>query len=186
MGRPPSDLPERIVRAAVDLAAAAGIRAVTFDAVAARVGASKGAVMHHFRTRGALVEAMVAALVADHRAAVEAACGRDPHPTGRFARALLHVATSSAGVGAERGLLAALIEEPERAEVLRAHYRWCRERLALDGLPPMNATIVLLAGDGLWLAELAGLPTVDPEEMDAVVAALDALTRVAAAPDDAR
>lgn len=177
MGRPPSDLPKRIVSAAVHLAADAGIRSVTFDAVAAAVSASKGAVMHHFRTRGALVEAMVAALVADHRAAVEAACLRDPHPTGRFARALLHTATSQAGLGVERGLLAALIEEPEHAGVLRDHYRWCRERLAHDGIPPMNAILVLLASDGLWFAELAGLPSVDPVQMKDVLAALEALTR---------
>lgn len=177
MGRPPSDLPRRVVRAAIDLAAKDGLRAVTFDAIAAAVAASKGAVMHHFPTRSAMVEAMVAALVADHRSAVLAACERDPHPTGRFARAILRVATSTAGAPLERGLLAALIEEPARADALRDHYRWCRDQLALDGIPPVHASLVLLASDGLWLAELADLPSVEPQQVDRVLDALEALTR---------
>ena len=176
MSRPSSDLPDRAVQAAIALAGAAGVRNVTFDAVAAKIGASKGAVLHHFRTKGDLIEAMVAALVAEHRAALERACAADPDPVGRFSRALLRVA-SPGDRHAERGLLSALLEEPERAGAMRAHWQWCHRQLEADGIPPVHAAVIMMATDGLWLTELLGLPQFPPAVMAETLAWVDALTR---------
>lgn len=181
MSRPSSDLPVRAVRAAIDLANANGVRSVTFDAVSAQLGVSKGAVLHHYRTKGDLIEAMVEVLVADHRAALEAACAADPEPVGRFARALLQVA-SPAQHRAERGLLSAMLDEPERAEAMRAHWRWCHTRLQADGISAVSAALVMLATDGQWLSELIGLPQFPEPAMAQTFEWMDALTRTTAPP----
>lgn len=179
MSRPPSDLPQRAVQAAIELAATAGVRNVTFDAVAAQIGASKGAVLHHFRSKGDLIEAMVATLVEEHRAAVEKACREDPEPVGRFARALLRVASPSE-IRAERGLLSAMLEEPERAVAVQLHWQWCNEQLAADGIPLMHAAVVMLATDGQWLTDLLGLPQFSESVMTDAYAFIHSLTRPSA------
>lgn len=181
MSRPSSDLPVRAVRAAIELANANGVRSVTFDAVSAQLGVSKGAVLHHFRTKGDLIEAMVQVLVSDHRAALEEACAADPEPVGRFARALLQV-TSPAQNRAERGLLSALLDEPERADAMREHWRWCHARLQADGVSAMTAALIMLTSDGHWLSELIGLPQFPEPAMSQTLDWLDALTRTTAAP----
>jgi AcrR family transcriptional regulator len=176
MSRPASDLPERAVQAAIELAGRTGVRNVTFDAVAERIGASKGAVLHHFRTKGALLDAMVTSLLAVHREALDAARAADPEPVGAFARALLAVA-SPADRMTERGLLSILLEEPERVGAVHAYWRWCHERLAADGLTPGQAALIMLASDGAWYTELLGLPMPSSDAMAEGRSILDAMTR---------
>lgn len=176
MSRPPSDLPQRAVQAAMQLAGAAGVRHVTFDAVAAAIGASKGAVLHHFPTKGDLIDAMVRALVAIHRDAVEAARAQDPNPIGAYARAMLEVATPS-DRQTERGLISALLDEPARATAMREHWAWCHERLAEDGIPPAHVAVIMLASDGAWFTELLGLPLPPADAMRDAQRLLEGLTR---------
>ena len=49
---------EKVLDATETLVARQGIGSLTMDAVAAEAGVSKGAVLHHFRSKDALVEAM--------------------------------------------------------------------------------------------------------------------------------
>jgi hypothetical protein len=55
------------------------------------------------------------------------------------------------------GLLAAVANDPSLLEPLRARYGGWQERLADDGIDPATATLVRLAADGLWFADLFGL-----------------------------
>ena len=59
----------RIVRAAVDSFEALGYAATTTLEVQRRAGVSRGALLHHFRTRAELVAAAVAELVSQNGAA---------------------------------------------------------------------------------------------------------------------
>lgn len=56
----PDALHERILDAALELAAASGLRHLTMDAVAARAGAGRMTVYRRFGTRQALIDALVA------------------------------------------------------------------------------------------------------------------------------
>ena len=177
MSRPASDLSQRAVRAAIELATKAGIGGVTFDAVARHLEVSKGAVIHYFPSKGALIEAMVETLVADHRTNLERLRSTDREPVGRFARAMLNSATNELGHDVERGLLSALLEEPTHAEAMREHWRWCYEELEADGIPPRNAALIMMATDGIWLTSLLGLPTPSESAHTDALAWLEELTR---------
>ena len=55
--------PEDILAAASQIVLRSGLHALTIDAVAAEVGISKGGVLHHFRTKDALIAGVVDAAV---------------------------------------------------------------------------------------------------------------------------
>ncbi|MCU0633594.1 MAG: TetR/AcrR family transcriptional regulator [Gemmatimonadaceae bacterium] len=177
MGRPASDLRDRAVRAAIRLAASDGASGVTFDAVAEAIGSSKGAVLHHFATKDALLQAVVEGLVAEYRTTVESVAAADPNPVGAFARAMLDCSTPTELNRALRGLLAVILERPDRSEPIRQFYHWCYQHLLDDGIDPVHAGAVMLASDGMWLGELLGLPPLPDRIRSETHAWLRGLTR---------
>lgn len=58
------DTETRILRAAHDLLLARGVKALTLERVAAQAKLSKGAVLYHFVTKDALIDAMLRAALA--------------------------------------------------------------------------------------------------------------------------
>jgi AcrR family transcriptional regulator len=87
--RTPEDTRRQIIEAAIELAAEEGAMAVTLDAVVARLPFSKGALLHHFPNKLALLEGVIDYLATEMAAAVLAEAARDPNPYGRNARAYL-------------------------------------------------------------------------------------------------
>jgi len=57
----------------------------------------------------------------------------------------------------DSGIIAALALQPQRLELVRSRYDAKQQRIEADGIDPVDATIVRLATDGLWFAELLGL-----------------------------
>jgi LPS sulfotransferase NodH len=62
---------------------------------------------------------------------------------------------------------------------VRARYEGWQERVVADGIDPVDATIVRLASDGLWFAQLLGLGAPQGELRAAVLQRLRDLTREA-------
>lgn len=112
----------RLLDAAVDTLLAHGYAGTSTVAVQRAAGASRGALLHHFPTRGLLVEALVGELVARNEAVVLAAL--DAAPDGerdvpRAIRALSEVLASES-FRAELELWAAARTDPELRAALRA------------------------------------------------------------------
>jgi AcrR family transcriptional regulator len=126
-----------------------GAQAVTLEAVAAEAGVSKGGLLYHFKTKRELLDALVARWLEEFDADIRARGGFMPG----------YVRASDLGDeqrGPELGLLAALIAEPETLAAVRERYaRWQAEVVATGD--PVESTLVRLAADGLWLADLLGL-----------------------------
>jgi AcrR family transcriptional regulator len=153
-----TDSRDRILRAANQVVERDGVARLTIDAVAREAGLSKGGVLYHFGTKRALVESMVAALLKgfDERFAEALAGDRTPGARIRaYIRASSHLDDSEAGVVIP--LLAALATGPRLLDPARQQYDLWQRRLERDGLPPVHATILRLAIDGLWFADLFGL-----------------------------
>ena len=87
--------PELVRRALLDCAAKLaleqGLSAVTVQAVCHAAGVTKGALFHHFPSKQALVEGVVADLIAQLDAEIDAAMAKDPRPYGRYTRAYVDI-----------------------------------------------------------------------------------------------
>jgi AcrR family transcriptional regulator len=112
---------QRILRATVDSFQALGYAATTTLEVQRRAGVSRGALLHHFRTRAELVAAAVAELVSLNGAASRASLDQTPphlDPIDRARRALRSIVSNPA-FGIEMELWMAARSDPE----LRTHLR---------------------------------------------------------------
>jgi AcrR family transcriptional regulator len=168
------DTRRRLLDAAAHVIRRDGPGALTLEAVAGAAGVSKGGLLYHFATKEALVDALVDDWLdrfeADIRAGAEGA---------GWARAYAEVCcaapTSTEDRATDVALLAALVGDPARLEPLRRRYGAWQEQLVADGDDAAGATLVRLAADGLWLADLLGLAPPQGELRRDVMARLTAL-----------
>ncbi|MEV5705633.1 TetR/AcrR family transcriptional regulator [Actinoallomurus sp. NPDC052274] len=151
---------DRILDAVERVLVSAGADAVRLDAVAAEAGVSKGGLLHHFRSKQALLEGVLNRLVDRF----EAELPPGGSPPGAFTRAWLDATIPDADAPARDhtdqvsvALLAGMSGGPEVLAALRRHYETWQRRLADDGLDPATATLVRLAVDGWWMARLLDL-----------------------------
>ncbi len=137
-----------------------GTAGLTLEAVAAEAGVSKGGLLYHFKSKDALVAGMVARMNRQFAAAYEAGAALDADLPGARTRAYLR-----AMVGEERppeknltgsALLAAIALAPSLIDPLREQYAQWRDDVAHDDISPEDAAIVMLAADGLWMADVLG------------------------------
>ena len=172
-------LPGKLLDAAEAVVVRQGISNLTLDAVAAEAGMSKGGLLHHFRTKDRLVEALVVRSAENWRACYLEAYGRTPEGPGRMARALLSYCLSDAQGWTDRlrnsssAVFAALAQNPSLIEPMRAVYSDLHRRIAEDGLPPGVGETIAAAIDGLWLDWVLGLAPVNQEVVVRVRIALE-------------
>ena len=171
----------RLVLDAAARAVAAHGSGVSLDVVARAAGVSKGGLLHHFRSREALLLALAEDLVERFRADVAAAVDPRDQAPGRLVRGYVNAVVDdllAPPAAAEHALLyAALTVVPAVAELLRRDKQWWDRAFADDGLHPQRALLVVRAADG---AGVAGLYEggEDPEELERTRLLLLALTRV--------
>ena len=174
--RAPDDTRAEIMGKALEVAAELGASGFTLDAVAARTTVSKGALLHHFPTKIALLEGMIDHLGQLHTDGILAEAARDPEPYGRCARAYLR-ATVTEPVTAQndsigRVVRAACAIEPTLA---RRWNGWIERVKADDPSDPVGADDALmlrLIADGLWMSDLFGTHVVSQEQRKALLSLL--------------
>lgn len=156
-----------------------GIANLTLDAVAAECGMSKGGLLHHFPSKDRLVEALVVRSAECWRGCYTEAYEQTPPGPGRMARALLSHCLSDAECWTEQlrsnssAVFAALAQNPNLIEPMRAAYTELYRRIEADGLPPGVGEAVAAAIDGLWLEWVLGLAPLDQERVVRVRKALE-------------
>ena len=176
MPRPPSDIPDRVLDAALFIAADEGASSLTIDAVAKAAGVSKGGVLHHFKTKDALVRGLVERLVLQFEEAMTLAQRGDKQPVGRFVRGFLRTMENPMLASVGRALLAAVAHNPDLLQPLRDHFNRCHERIQADGLDPSVAYECVLVSAALWYEAIFQLPPPPQEVVDALRAKLLAKT----------
>lgn len=194
MSRTPTDTRARILRAAEDVVIRDGVGKLTLDAAAHEAGISKGGILYHFPSRGALVSAMVEGFVVSFDDDLAAYGALDGSP-GAFTRAYLQATLTPrdgegpSAAGPERGqehddeheadseehnrrlgaaLLAGVASDPELLAPLRDRFSAWQEAVEADGIPADVATVVRLCADAIWLADLLELAPVHGELREAV------------------
>ncbi|MEA2229741.1 MAG: hypothetical protein QOF04_3371 [Solirubrobacteraceae bacterium] len=125
--------------------------------MAAQAGVSKGGLLYHYPSKDALVDALVDDWLGRFEGDVEARAGECG-----WAAAYAEACAAGGHTRDERAtdvaLLAAMAGDPGRLDAVRRRYASWQRRVAAGGGPAdVDATVVRLAADGLWLADLLGL-----------------------------
>jgi AcrR family transcriptional regulator len=170
---------EAILDAAERVVVHKGVAHTTVEEVAREASISKGGVLHHFPTKKSILLALLETLITRFEERIRSFRDEDPEPAGAFTRAFLRAATrpETHCVQVFFALSAAFPDTPAMLELHRAAcLRW-QSQIENDGIDPVQATIVRLATDGLWLARLRGGAILSGEHPNAVIEALNSLTR---------
>lgn len=159
-----TDTRQRLFSAAMRVVRERGVGRLTLDAVAEGAGVSKGGLLYHFPSKEALLIALAEAVIAQFENAIGRKFVADSGPApGRWVRAYTQASLelSRAELDLTAALLAAAGTDPELLAPWRAVFARWQARIVADGLDPATATLVRLAVDGLWLAELLELAPLD-------------------------
>lgn len=182
------DARTRILDAAEAIVRRAGVAALTLEAAAREAGVSKGGLLYHFASKEALLTGLLNRLAEFVSADFEAGVAAQAPGPGQVARAMLEWAVGMPQAEMEERcdraaavFLAAFHHDPALLDPMRRVIARMRERVMADGLPPGHGMAIMAAGDGLFMARIFGLYTLNQPERDAVNAALSRLIVPAAA-----
>lgn len=174
--RAPESTRTEILERAVETAAELGAAGFTLDAVAGRTSFSKGAVLHHFPSKTALLKGLVDHLGEMFTEKILAEAARDPEPYGRNARAYLRVTVNDTATPGDltfgRVIMAACALEPALSE--RWAF-WVRKVTADDPGDPVgadDALLLRLVADGLWMSDVFGVHVISADQRRALLSLL--------------
>ncbi len=155
-----------ILTAASKIVSERGIFNLTLEAVAEEAGISKGGLLYHFPSKEALVEGMVEHLTNNYREKIANNAEMDPEEKGQWVRAYVNVTFNQVYQNKDMnaGLLAAKAVNEKLLDPIRELYAEWQQEIEEDGLDPVKATIIRLASDGIWLAELFDIYHIEPEK----------------------
>lgn len=159
-----------ILEAASKVVAEKGIFNLTFEAVAKEAGLSKGGLLYHFPSKEVLVEEMVEHLAGNYRRKIDEHATSDPVEEGKWTRAYLDVTFKNTykNKNMHAGLLAAKAINPELLQPIREVYEQWQEAVDDDEIDPTLATIIRLAADGIWLADLFEINPISTEKKEKI------------------
>jgi AcrR family transcriptional regulator len=167
-----------ILRAADRVVVEEGVSGLTLEAVAREAGVSKGGLLYHFPSKEALISGMIGRLVGGFTDALDREL-EEGSASGRWLRAYARASFTEdrwyLEVGG--GLLAAIAENPALVDPLREGFEGWQRRVERDGIDPAVGTLVRLAADGLFFAELFGFAPPEGRLRERVLEALLSLTR---------
>ncbi|MEC0235721.1 TetR/AcrR family transcriptional regulator [Paenibacillus kribbensis] len=150
---------ELILKAASLIVHEEGVEKLTLEAVAKKAGISKGGLLYHFPNKDALILGMVEQLSTSFVTEFNERAQNDMHSKGRWTRAYMN--TSLSGDQDVNDLYTALsaaqFTNPQMLKLLQDEYANIQNKIENDELDPVRSTIVRLAMDGLWFAEMFGL-----------------------------
>ena len=181
---------DRLLDAAERVVVESGATHLTLDAVAKSAGVSKGGLLYHFPSKEALLEGMLSRHFQDVDAEVTKRLARRFEKTERRGngssrrahkpsradvfservRVLLELHPERPAVGA--AMLAASADNPEHMEVCRTEYRKLLDEFARLPGGFERTALVLLAVQGLLLAELLHLSPYTPQERSRLAKAM--------------
>lgn len=168
---PQTNTRQEILAAANVLVLHEGVAHLTLEAVAKRAGVSKGGLLYHFPSKEDLIKGLIEQLNArfdgevERQLALEQAGKNNEQEKGEENRVgswlRAYVRATFAGntlenywPGSSAAILSAIATNPQLLEPFRESFAGYQCLAEQDGLDPALATIVRLAADGLWLAEL--------------------------------
>jgi AcrR family transcriptional regulator len=175
MGRPPHAR-EAVLAAAEALVKDIGAANLTFDELVRRSGITRGGIVYHFRTKDALLEALVEHDLDQWRKRV---ADKRSHTTGPAADLAAYIASSTEPDEESSRLCAGLLSAASSSKALNEPWRLYFAQHHVDvnrkQADPVLATLLSLAAEGLFWQETLGLSPLGASERRAVVQRMLAL-----------
>jgi len=171
---------ETVLVAATQVIARLGVNAFTIDAVAKEAGVTKGGVLHHFPSKEALIEGLIAQVMQTFKTRLQAELATDTlGDTGRWLRAYIRTVFS---VQYEvqnliPALAAAVAADHQTLNRIRQGFEESQQAAIHDGIDPIQATIARLAVDGIVFARALNIDVLDQETSQKIYEALFKLTQ---------
>lgn len=177
--------PELVRRALLDetvkIASEHGVAAVTIEAVAKAAGVTKGGLFHHFPSKQALIDGVLAEMMEDFQEQLDALIAADPEPAGRFTRAYIEAVFADLDKADSRpwaALAVSMITDPTTRAVWSNWFMDYIGRHRADE-SSIDLTMARLAADGAWYAVVLGIEDRAGPRRDELKARLVAMTRPA-------
>ncbi len=180
MGRHSDSARERIIDVAEQVVIELGAGHLTFDAVAAKSGVSRGGLLYHFPNKESLLKAMLGRHI--ERSTESRMKKRSELPEGVEREIVAHVLSGlerdvrRQRVGAA-AFFALAAHDPGLLAPLKQEYRKLMDELTGNGLRFERAAVIALATDGLRLLEVLSMSPFDKEERNRIVGELMALAK---------
>ncbi|RSL33075.1 TetR/AcrR family transcriptional regulator [Salibacterium salarium] len=148
-----------ILEAAAEIVNEQGILALTLESTAKKAGISKGGLLHYFPSKQALIRGMVENVNESYVHNIKEGVMNDPVKNGKWTRSFIQETNEQLTTNQtmNAGILAAMAVNPELLSPFQNAYQEWQQNIEQDDLDKVNATILRLAADGLWLSELFGL-----------------------------
>ncbi|WP_278698917.1 TetR/AcrR family transcriptional regulator [Actinomyces oris] len=155
---------DRIITGALELAHRDGFDALTFDALAERVGLTRGGVIYHFRTKTELLEGIAAAFQERWRAEALEALGKPLEEANRTER-IEALARSVLDGEILPGEVSFILSSTPQAETIKNAWDMLRDEWIgeVDELSAMQR-VALLAVDGWWANRAVDSRSRNPDE----------------------
>lgn len=172
-------LRDQLLDAAETVAVREGVSKLTFDAVAAEAGVSKGGLLHYFTNKDQLIESMVRRAAEGWRTHFMSAYESVSPGPGRMVRGLLLNCFTDAQAWTEElrrsysSVFAALAQNPALVQPMRETYGELYGYLKADGLPEGVAETISTAMDGMWFSWVLRLRPVVQDDLDRMRAVLE-------------
>ena len=135
-----------------------GLSHLTLERVADEAGLSKGGLLYHFPNKAALIEALFAYHNEKFEDRLAALAEEEGDDAGAWLRAYAKASIEQITEPGNASLYASLFAAEERYErahaLMRDKYDDWQKRVEESGLDPQWSTLVRLAIDGMWFAEM--------------------------------
>jgi AcrR family transcriptional regulator len=160
-----------VLDAAEEVVLRDGIGRLTLEAVARAARLSKSGLLHHFRSKDSLLDALVHRQIDEWIEETRQGYEATPPGRGRAVRAMLATCLSSTEHWTDamrRGstvLVAALVANPKYATHIRKTNAHLRSRFDGDELPMGVCDLVQLAVNGIWFDWILGLSEWTPDRL---------------------
>ncbi|MEK3914298.1 TetR/AcrR family transcriptional regulator [Paenibacillus sp. FSL H7-0331] len=150
---------ELILKTVSQIVSEEGVEKLTLEAVAQKAGISKGGLLYHFPNKDSLILGVIEQLSNHFVEGFNKRANDDPHSKGKWTRS--YIETSFFGESDVNDLYTAIsaaqFTNPEMLQRLQYEYSEIQNKIENDELDPVRATLVRLAIDGIWFAEMFGL-----------------------------
>ncbi|MCG7338101.1 TetR/AcrR family transcriptional regulator [Staphylococcus sp. ACRSN] len=170
----------QLLEAAAAIVNEYGSEYLTLDAVAKRAGVSKGGLLYHFKTKAGLIQGLVEHADKLYRDNVDERVVSDTQPQGKWVRAFIEATREhrSENAAITSSMLAAEGNNRHLLTPLQDTYKSWQSYIENDGLDKVDATIMRLAVDGLWLSEIFGLDAIDESMREQILERLTYYSKV--------
>ncbi|WP_435298993.1 TetR/AcrR family transcriptional regulator [Timonella sp. A28] len=159
---------ERVLDAYTHILREEGAGAATLDEVARRADISKGGLLHHFGSKEALTEGLIARLEEQNAEDIAATMGNGVNGIEAFIAASMSASDDYSETFMAVIKLAGSGNDAVDEGLRRTLETW-RDALDIDVKDPVLSRLIQLVGDGLYLHALVGAK---PDEIDAEVVPL--------------